>query len=69
MDKTISREEFRDGVEVCKRIFHQARGEGLRMPAAVADIMEQVIAGWAEGLESYLFDGIPPSADPEEPKA
>ena len=69
MAKTITREEFQAGVDACRRILHQARGEGLRIPTAVADIMEQVGAGWAEGLESYLFDGIPPSADPEEPKA
>lgn len=67
MDKTISREDFRDGVEVCKRIMLQANHGIVSKDTEKA--VDEMITIWAEGLESYLFDGIPPSADPEEPKA
>ena len=35
----------------------------------VSKATDAMITIWVAGLESYLFDGIPPSADPEEPKA
>lgn len=67
MDKTISREEFQEGVEVCRRILRQAR-HGI-VSKATEKVIDAMLSIWTAGLESYLFDGIPPSADPEEPKA
>lgn len=67
MAKAITREEFREGVEVCRRILHQANA-GM-VSKATEEVTDAMITIWASGLESYLFDGIPPSADPEEPKA
>lgn len=66
-EKTITREEFREAVGVCRRILHQANA-GM-VSKATEEVVDQIISIWASGLESYLFDGIPPSADPEEPKA
>lgn len=63
----IDREEFREGVEVCRRILQQAH-HGI-VSKDTEEVVDQIIVIWASGLESYLFDGIPPSADPEEPKA
>lgn len=67
MAKTITREEFQKGVEVCRRILRQAH-HGI-VSKDTEEVVDQIIDIWASGLESYLFDGIPPSADPEEPKA
>lgn len=67
MAKTITREEFQAGVEVCRRILHQANA-GMVSKAA-EEVTDAMITIWVAGLESYLFDGIPPSADPDEPKA
>ena len=67
MDKTISREEFQEGVEVCRRILRQANA-GMVSKAA-EEVTDAMISIWVAGLESYLFDGIPPSADPEGPEA
>ena len=66
-EKTITREEFQAGVEVCRRILRQAR-HGI-VSKDTEEVVDQIISIWASGLESYLFDGIPPSADPEEPEA
>lgn len=67
MAKAITREEFQEGVEVCRRILQQAH-HGI-VSKDTEEVVDQIIGIWTEGLESYLFDGIPPSADPEEPKA
>lgn len=67
MAKTITREEFQEGVEVCRRILRQANA-GM-VSKATEEVTDAMISIWVAGLESYLFDGIPPSADPEEPKA
>jgi hypothetical protein len=67
MAKTITREEFQAGVEVCRRILHQANS-GI-VSKDTEEVVDQIIGIWASGLESYLFDGILPSADPENPKA
>lgn len=67
MAKTITREEFQEGVEVCRRILHQAN-TGM-VSKATEEVTDAMISIWVAGLESYLFDGIPPGADPEEPKA
>ena len=67
MAKTITREEFQEGVEVCRRILHQANA-GM-VSKATEKVVDEMITIWTASLESYLFDGIPPSADPEEPKA
>ena len=67
MAKTITREEFREAVEVCRRILQQAH-HGI-VSKATEEVTDAMITIWVAGLESYLFDGIPPSADPEEPKA
>lgn len=66
-EKTITREEFQAGVEVCRRILHQANA-GM-VSKATEEVTDAMITIWVTGLESYLFDGIPPSADPEELKA
>ena len=66
-EKTITREEFREAVGVCRRILLQAN-HGI-VSKATEEVVDQIIGIWASGLESYLFDGILPSADPEEPKA
>ncbi len=66
-EKTITREEFQEGVEVCRRILRQAH-HGI-VSKDTEEVVDQIIGIWVAGLESYLFDGIPPSADPEEPKA
>jgi hypothetical protein len=63
----IDREGFREGVEVCRRILQQAH-HGI-VSKDTEEVVDQIIGIWASGLESYLFDGITPSADPEEPKA
>lgn len=67
MAKTISREEFQEGMEVCRRILRQANAGTVSKDTE--KVVDQIIGIWAEGLESYLFDGISPGADPEEPKA
>lgn len=67
MAKTITREEFIEAVGVCRRILHQAN-TGM-VSKATEEVTDAMITIWVAGLESYLFDGIPPSADPEEPKA
>ena len=67
MAKTITREEFQEGVEVCRRILRQANA-GM-VSKATEEVVNEMLAIWTAGLESYLFDGIPPSVDPKEPKA
>ena len=67
MDKTISREEFRAGVAVCGSVLRLAN-DGI-VSKDTEKVVNEMLAIWTAGLESYLFDGIPPSADPEEPKA
>ena len=66
-EKTITREEFKEAVGVCRRILQQAH-HGI-VSKDTEEVVDQIISIWASGLESYLFDGIRPSADPEEPKA
>ena len=63
----IDREEFREGVEVCRRILQQAH-HGI-VSKDTEKVVNEMLAIWTASLESYLFDGVPPSADPEEPKA
>lgn len=67
MDKMITREEFQAGVEVCRRILHQANAG--TVSKATEKVVNEMLAIWTAGLESYLFDGVPLSADPEEPEA
>lgn len=67
MAKTITREEFQAGVDVCRRILHQANAGTISKDTE--KVVNEMLAIWTAGLESYLFDGVPPSADPEEPKA
>lgn len=67
MDKTISREEFRAGVAVCGSVLRLAN-DGI-VSRDTEKVVNEMLAIWTAGLESYLFDGIPPSADPEGPEA
>ena len=67
MAKTITREEFQAGVDVCRRILHQANAGTVSKDTE--KVVSEMLAIWTASLESYLFDGVPPSADPEEPKA
>ena len=67
MAKTITREEFQAGVDVCRRILHQANAGTISKDTE--KVVNEMLAIWTASLESYLFDGVPPSADPEEPKA
>ena len=67
MDKTISREEFRAGVAVYGSVLRLAN-DGI-VSKDTEKVVNEMLAIWTAGLESYLFAGVPPSADPEEPKA
>ena len=67
MAKTINREEFRAGVAVCCSVLHLAN-DGI-VSRDTEKVVNEMLAIWTAGLESYLFDGIPPSADPEGLKA
>ena len=67
MAKTITREAFRAGVAVCGSVLRLAN-DGI-VSKDTEKVVNEMLAIWTAGLESYLFDGIPPSADPEEPKA
>ena len=67
MAKAITREEFRAGVAVCGSVLRLAN-DGI-ISRDTEKVVNEMLAIWTAGLESYLFDGIPPSADPEEPKA
>lgn len=64
MAKTITREEFKEAVSVCRRIFRAAQ------PSAGKDIAEfcdTLLEGWTEGLEQYLFDDDPLKAEEAAP--
>lgn len=67
MAKTITREEFQEGVDVCRRILHQANAGTVSKDTE--KVVNEMLAIWTAGLESYLFDGVPLNADPEELKA